>query len=389
MVTVALYAALGFVCIAVMLTVAIRSAVIGSDRSEKKRLFTTTVFCIAVACFSELVCNILSASGNAFPRWGMYALDIIYFMMIACSSCCWFFYVFVIRDSKFMYSRGRSFLCVLPFAALLVLLTVSCFTDGCIFYLDAEGVYHRGPLYIFQPVLSYGYLATAALHAFLTVMQKKYAANKRENLSLFICTVLCAACGGVQYAFPDVPLLSMGATLSVLTLFLDALSPMISLDSLTGIHNRRNLLTHIHDEVRYLRHGDRLHFLFLDVDSFKQINDIYGHAEGDRILKQIAAELKAFCLRHKCYCARYGGDELAVVQVLRQDEDIFDTLLALEEGIAALHLRVADSPEVRVSIGHAEYRGEGDSIGEMISRADKDMYRVKKEKQETAVLVEE
>lgn len=68
MVTVALYAALGFVCIAVMLTVAIRSAVIGSDRSEKKRLFTTTVFCIAVACFSELVCNILSASGNAFPR---------------------------------------------------------------------------------------------------------------------------------------------------------------------------------------------------------------------------------------------------------------------------------------------------------------------------------
>ena len=380
--TMGLYAALGFLCIAVILSVAVRSALIGSDHSERKRLFTTVAFCIAAACFSELICNLFDASGVPVARQVTYVFDFIYFMMIACSSCCWFFYVRVIRDTGFMYSRRSSLLCVLPFMALLVLLAVSCFTDGGIFYIDAAGVYHRGPLYFLHPVLSYGYVAAAVVHSFLTLLQKKYAAVKRENLTLFLSTVLTVVCGGAQYVMPSLPLFSVGATLALLAVFLASLTPMISLDPLTGIHNRRDLLVHLADETKYLRHGERLHFLFLDVDSFKQINDVYGHAEGDRILRQIASELKAFCHHRKCYCARYGGDELAVVLVLRQEEDISETCDALTDAINSLHLRVFDSPEVQVSVGRAEYGGEGDTIHDLISRADRDMYRVKNEKRE-------
>ena len=360
--TMGLYAALGFLCIAVILSVAVRSALIGSDRSEKKRLFTTTAFCVAVACFAELLCNLFDASGVTVARHAAYAIDFIYFMMIACSSCCWFFYVFVIRDTDFMYSRRRGFLCVLPFTALVVLLAVSCFTDGGIFYIDAAGVYHRGPLYFLHPILSYWYVAAAAVHALTTTLQKRFAVHRRESLTLFLCTVLTVVCGGAQYVMPSLPLFSVGATLALLAVFLDSLTPMISLDPLTGIHNRRDLLVHLADEAKYLRHGERLHFLFLDVDSFKQINDSYGHAEGDRILRQIASELKAFCHHRKCYCARYGGDELAVVLVLRQEEDISETCDALTDAINSLHLRVFDSPEVQVSVGRAEYGGHSPAL---------------------------
>jgi len=381
-VTAALYSELGFLCIAVMLTIAVRSAVIGSARSEKNRLFTATVFCIAAASLSELIYNLSSIAGGGFPRWVMYAINFVYFMMIACSSCCWFFYTCVIRDAKFMYRRGRSLLCLLPFAALTVLLTLSCFTDGCIFYLDAADAYRRGPLYILQPILSYGYVLAAAVTSFITVLRKRHSAHRKEYLTLLVCTVLATFCGAVEYFVPSVPVLSAGAALALLYIYLDSLVPMISLDPLTGIPNRRDLLVHLSDEAKYLRHGDRLHFLFIDVDAFKQINDIYGHGEGDRILRQLASGLKAFCLRRKCYCARYGGDELAVVQVLREDEDILETCFALSDHIASLHIRAYDSPEVQVSIGHAAFLGDGDTISELISRADRDMYRVKKEKRE-------
>ena len=71
-----------------------------------------------------------------------------------------------------------------------------------------------------------------------------------------------------------------------------------------------------------MRPNEKLYFLFIDVDSFKQINDTYGHNEGDRALKIIAEVLSSLPEKTGGFCARYGGDEFAVVQVLSGKEDI-------------------------------------------------------------------
>ena len=80
-------------------------------------------------------------------------------------------------------------------------------------------------------------------------------------------------------------------------------------DYLTGLPNARSLFVHLSRELaRCRRTGTSLAVMVCDLDNFKQINDLYGHLEGDNLLKDFAARLKEIC-RGYDYVARMGGDE--------------------------------------------------------------------------------
>ena len=64
------------------------------------------------------------------------------------------------------------------------------------------------------------------------------------------------------------------------------------------------------------RPQERLLFLFIDVDDFKGINDVYGHDEGDRVLRIVAEALREVCAEHNASFGRYGGDEFTVAYVV-------------------------------------------------------------------------
>lgn len=86
-----------------------------------------------------------------------------------------------------------------------------------------------------------------------------------------------------------------------------------STDGLTGLLNRRALLGRLEDELdRARRYGTGLSLIVCDVDSFKDINDSYGHLAGDGALKCVARTLKSF-LRKSDIAGRYGGDEFMII----------------------------------------------------------------------------
>jgi diguanylate cyclase (GGDEF)-like protein len=89
-----------------------------------------------------------------------------------------------------------------------------------------------------------------------------------------------------------------------------------SYDGLTGLGNRRLFETRV-DAL--LARGSRCAVLFIDLDGFKPINDIYGHAAGDAVLRAIAGRLRASA-RHPDDAARLGGDEFALLVELRQND---------------------------------------------------------------------
>jgi two-component system cell cycle response regulator len=85
-------------------------------------------------------------------------------------------------------------------------------------------------------------------------------------------------------------------------------------DPLTGIYNRRYLLRHLGRELkRVQRIGGDVSLLLLDIDHFKQVNDTYGHAVGDRVLKNLTQVVGKCLQRTTDWCARLGGEEFAVV----------------------------------------------------------------------------
>ena len=150
-------------------------------------------------------------------------------------------------------------------------------------------------------------------------------------------------------------------------------------DELTGLHNQRYFREQLPREMtRALRTGEPLSLILLDVDDFKQLNDNYGHAAGDTVLRTIARVMGAQ-VREMDLLARYGGEEFTLLA----SQTPLDGAVALAEKIrvAVSHARVAladgapsRSVQVTVSAGVAAFRGDERAL---FDDADRALYRAK------------
>jgi len=95
--------------------------------------------------------------------------------------------------------------------------------------------------------------------------------------------------------------------------YVNALKRVASVDSLTGLYNRRSFQRFLDREIaRAKRSGRRFTFMMLDIDQFKQVNDRYGHAAGDQMLLEFSEVLETVLRKADIIC-RYGGDEFIVI----------------------------------------------------------------------------
>lgn len=146
-------------------------------------------------------------------------------------------------------------------------------------------------------------------------------------------------------------------------------------DSLTGLPNRA--LTYAFGE-RLLeaapRHGGQCAVMFIDIDRFKPINDIYGHAAGDAVLREIALRIQS-CVRSEDVVGRLGGDEfLLILAHVHQTEDIIrianNCLVATSRPCFYLDLEL----QVSASIGISLYPKDGRNMDRLLKHSDKAMY---------------
>jgi diguanylate cyclase (GGDEF)-like protein len=158
----------------------------------------------------------------------------------------------------------------------------------------------------------------------------------------------------------------------------EELTFLASHDPLTGLLTRSALNDVLTLEIaRAMRNLERLAVFYLDLDKFKQVNDVHGHAVGDRVLQEVAARLRE-ALRASDTVARLGGDEF--VALLPGIDSPQDAELAAEKILQVLRdsFRAADLARgLSVSIGIALYPDDGDDASRLLQRADAAMYNVK------------
>ena len=153
-------------------------------------------------------------------------------------------------------------------------------------------------------------------------------------------------------------------------------------DPLTGLHNRRSFDHTLENEwSRMMRLNKPLCVIMLDVDFFKQYNDVYGHLSGDACLKDVADTLKKICHRATDCCARFGGEEFIVLSpdtTIKQGQVMADKI---QEAIANLKIPHHESKVksyLTVSIGVAVLTPRPElSVEDLIEAADKAMYQAK------------
>jgi diguanylate cyclase (GGDEF)-like protein/PAS domain S-box-containing protein len=144
-------------------------------------------------------------------------------------------------------------------------------------------------------------------------------------------------------------------------------------DSLTGLANHGRLFDVLQAEIgRSQRTGREFSLLLLDLDGLKKINDQFGHLAGDRALCRLA-RIVTDCCRSIDVAARHGGDEFALV--LPETGVAAATLVAIR--ICDLLAKDAEKPTLSVSVGLANYPQDAETIADLLSAADRDLYAMK------------
>jgi diguanylate cyclase (GGDEF)-like protein len=152
-------------------------------------------------------------------------------------------------------------------------------------------------------------------------------------------------------------------------------------DSLTGLYNRRFLEDAIVGELgRCQRYKRRCSLLMLDIDHFKRVNDTYGHASGDEILRQIAEILRENT-RSLDVVTRFGGEEFAILLPETGAENVSVVarrILRVTRSMKPAVARMAgDGKRVTVSLGVACYIRGNVTVPQMVKKADLSLYQAK------------
>jgi len=149
-------------------------------------------------------------------------------------------------------------------------------------------------------------------------------------------------------------------------------------DTLTGLPNRRMLEDRLTHALSFAgRYNHFIALLFLDLDHFKQVNDVHGHAAGDTLLKEVAVRLHN-CVRDTDTVVRMGGDEFIVL--LPELQHVEDAQMIAEKILTALSYPLLINNQdmgIGASIGIAVTKGEPVTTEQLLQKADSAMYQAK------------
>jgi diguanylate cyclase (GGDEF)-like protein len=128
---------------------------------------------------------------------------------------------------------------------------------------------------------------------------------------------------------------------------------------------------------RRRRAEDRVGVLMIDIDRFKRLNDTFGHAVGDHVLREVAQAIGS-AVREEDVPARFGGEEFAVLLKNPSPEVAVEVGRRVRDAVASLDLHRLGVPGVTVSVGVSVADSPTEPLDELIDAADRALYRAKR-----------
>lgn len=303
-----------------------------------------------------------------------YFFKTIYHLGLCCGVYAWCGYADTECRGQLFTTRKRRVFTFIPLAAMAALIISNLWTHG-LFVID-DGVYTRNALYQLEMALLMA-ITTAMAVKLLMRRQNETDPIKRSHMMLVASFPLSLM---VAWALSSVgeglPITCVAVTIELLCLFMGTSTQQISMDKLTQVNNRQNLLGFL--DYKLLNHDEKIFLLMMDLDYFKTINDTYGHLEGDDALIRAAQALKIACgdFKRRPYIARYGGDEFIVV--IESTKAEAEALIArIRETLSTLNDKAHRPYTLAFSIGVGEYH-PGMNANELIEAADHALYEIKR-----------
>jgi len=316
-----------------------------ADGVSKLLLMLTIGFTLAHIA-SELLFDILNARRSSEFTIGMsWAANTFYFMSQSLAfGFMVLLLVYITRGDK-SNLRTRFYFVAAVWCVNLTMLIANLFT-GKIFTVTREVLYARGELFSVQIILFYFMLLILIVDTF--VYRKQITG---EIFALLLVSVAPSAIGSLfDMLDTDLRMTQPSFFVSLLFAYLFIVRRMTLIDNLTGANNRRSCDEFLSSISKSARRKD-YSFIMADMDKFKEINDTYGHAQGDEALKDAAEVLRA-SVRKFDLVARYGGDEFIIIAATKETDVI---LSHITEGLKNFNAKKTRPYQLSISCGGGLY----------------------------------
>ncbi len=356
----------------------ILSIIFASMRSKHKRpkcderLFLLFITSTSLIMVLNIIINIMDGKNGYMLRGTNIFLTTIYLILNPVPYLAWSLYVdfYIHRSIKRLKEITPTLM--LPAVLSFILCILSIYNKG-VFYIDDNNTYKRGHLFIINASLYYSYF----IYTYIKIIRNRKNVRKKDYYSLLVFAIPPVTAGLLQTKYFGKSFIWLGVSISALIIFINIQNNEINKDYLTGLYNRRQLDAYLKNCLRELRIDELILMIMMDINFFKDINDTYGHIEGDEALRH-TAEILGESFRCDDFISRYAGDEFVVIIKLDNKEQTPVIIDRLRKKFEEFNKSDVTPYDITVSVGYDIYNPKLNmSDDEFIRHTDKLMYEDK------------
>ena len=299
-------------------------------------------------------------------------INALLFMATSTFALLWVLYVHykLFASQEGLRRVGR--ILAVPVAAVCLMAAANLVAD-VFFTVSPENVYARTPLFYGIYVLAYGYLLLGA--GMVLRYQKRVGKYLFMPVLVFLGPIFVGSL--IQLHLYGIALIWVSAAFGLVALYVNLQNEASLLDPLTGLYNRGYLNRFLGDAFQRNAPDRRLAGVMLDVNSFKEINDTFGHSEGDVALKMVARSLME-AVRGNEFAVRYGGDEFIVITDAETEEELEGLKTRIQEAVARANEGGGRPYRLMLAMGSVCYHPDMGGLDRFLWHMDQRMYEEKR-----------
>ncbi|MBP7348904.1 MAG: GGDEF domain-containing protein [Butyrivibrio sp.] len=265
------------------------------------------------------------------------------------------------------------------YAAVFLLLNIR---TGWVYTVSADNIYRRGPFYLLLGIVPFIHIFAAEILMIKRGLHVPMA--ERSPYKIMAAYLILPLVGSaIQVAFYGTSTIWVSLTIAVIVFYNYLQKGYISVDSLTGLANRRRFDSYTRGRMENLEKNASLYLMMLDINNFKGINDTFGHAQGDQVLVMTARMLLKASEGIGAFTARVGGDEFVIVMCNTSISQVEQMVHKIEKYMQEENDTAGKKYTVSLAIGYAGMKGSDEiSLETLYDVADKNMYANKRRREE-------
>jgi diguanylate cyclase (GGDEF)-like protein len=373
----AFYVEANIVSIIIFLMMFIRE--VGSvGRQSKQVIFLNMIIAHIMYFTSDIFWALILGGYLPGNYFSVSVANLMNALIIGAITSFWFVYVEISQGEEYIKKfRNRMIVMIPAIVNTLVLLVLFTVFPGTVITEDYHVTLTYYLLFLGIPI---GYIVASTIRSFVRAFRKDNYAVRSAYIVSGIYPIILSIFGVMQTLWLEAPMFCFGCSIMMLYVYITSLNDQVSIDELTKLNNRTQLKKYVASEAQK-QSSDKYdrYVLMVDLNKFKQINDQYGHVEGDYALKRTADALKLSCSENpmRTFIARYGGDEFIIIAKTDKEENIKALCQSIRDNLKHLNKKAGAEYELTASIGYSPYSGDIASFQAALAKADDYLYKEK------------